>query len=139
MSWSPKQLTRKQMEERRMEGAKLLRQGKMTQEAIAQRLGVSRIRVNQWQGQHKAKGLKGLKAQVSSGRPSKLTTAQQQKLVQLLGQGAIAAGFATERWTLPPIRQVIRKGVFSGISPQIPGSAAQRLGLDPANPPRPSG
>ena len=39
MSWSPKQLTRKQMEERRMAGAKLLRQGKMTQEAIAQDLG----------------------------------------------------------------------------------------------------
>lgn len=109
MSWSPKRLTRPQMEERRMEGAKLLRRGKMTQEAIAQRLGVSRISVNKWQQQLRVEGIQGLKAKISSGRPSKLSPIQQQGLVQVLRQGAIAAGFPTDRWTLPRIRQVIRK------------------------------
>lgn len=128
MSWSPKRLTREQMEERRMEGAKLLRQGKMTQEAIAQRLGVSRMSVNKWKQQLKAEGLRGLKARRSGGRPGKLTKAQQQQLVQRLRQGAIAAGFPSDRWTLRRVGQVIRREFGVEYHPKYLGRLLKGLG-----------
>ena len=41
------------------------------------------------------------------GRPERLTVAQRKELVRLLKEGALAAGFPTELWTLPRIAQLI--------------------------------
>lgn len=41
MEWQPSTFTREQMEERRLEGGRLLRSGKLSQADIARRLGVS--------------------------------------------------------------------------------------------------
>jgi DNA-binding CsgD family transcriptional regulator len=40
--WQPSKLTPEQIEERRMEGGRLLREGNLSQAEIARRLGVSR-------------------------------------------------------------------------------------------------
>lgn len=107
MAWEPKRLTREQMEERRLEGARLLRAGRLSQAAIARRLGVSRAAVCQWAKQLAQGGLRGLRRRKASGRPARLTSAQQQAVRQKLKRGALAAGFPTERWTMGRVQQLI--------------------------------
>ena len=85
------------MAERRLEGVKLLRQGKLSQAVIARQLGVSEAAVSQWQRQLNEGGLKALRLRRASGRPAKLNAAQLRELVRLLKQGALANGFETAR------------------------------------------
>lgn len=89
MAWTPKRLTRIQMEQRRREAARLLRQGKLSQAEIARRLGVSRATVCDWAKQLAAGGLRALRRR--------------------LRRGALAAGFATDRWTMGRVRQLIER------------------------------
>jgi transposase len=109
MEWKPTHLTRDQMEERRLEAARLLRRGKLTQAEIARQLGVSRMAVSQWAARLEAGGVRQLRQRHSCGRPPKLTTAQRGQLRRLLRRGARAAGFPTERWTLARVQQVIKR------------------------------
>jgi transposase len=109
MIWRPRYLTRTQREERRLEAARLLQAGQLSQAEIARRLGVSRMAVSKW-----AKHLRqhrhdpaSLRRRPMPGRPSRLTAAQWQHILQRLTQGALRAGFETERWTLQRIRALI--------------------------------
>lgn len=107
MTWTPTHLTRQQMEERRLNGARLLKAGKLSQAEIARQLGVSRAAVTHWAQQLEAG--EPLQRRVAPGRPPKLDCAQQQTLQRLLKRGARAAGFPTERWTLERIQRVIER------------------------------
>jgi putative transposase len=107
MTWTPTKLTRTQMEERRREGARLLRRTKMTKAAIARRLAVSRAAVGNWAKALEIGGLGPLNQHPSTGRPGKLSDEQMAELYQVLQRGAQAAGFPTERWTLRRVKQVI--------------------------------
>jgi len=97
------------MEERRKEGGRLLKAGKLSQAEIARRLGVSRATVSDWAKQVSAGGLRALRRRSAAGRPSRLTNQQKKRLVQILKQGARAAGFPTERWTMGRVQQMIRR------------------------------
>ena len=68
--WQPSKLTHEQIEERRMEGGRLLREGNLSHAEIARRLGVSRSAVSQWTQQIKQRrrGLKSLKRVNLKGR-----------------------------------------------------------------------
>jgi transposase len=61
--WRPSKLTPEQIEERRMEGSRLLREGNLSHAEIARRLGVRRNAVSQWARQIKQRrrDLKSLK------------------------------------------------------------------------------
>jgi hypothetical protein len=48
MTWKPSSLTREQLEERRLEGGCLLKEGKLSQAEISRHLGVSRASVSDW-------------------------------------------------------------------------------------------
>lgn len=48
MTWRPSQLTREQLEERRMEGGRLLSEGNLSQREIALELGVHEASVSRW-------------------------------------------------------------------------------------------
>ena len=109
MEWTPKRLTRQQMEERRGEGAKLLKTGRLSHTVIAQRLGVSCAAVGQWAKQLALGGTRALRRQTAPGRPARLTDAQKQVLRRKLKRGALAAGFATDRWTMGRVRQLIER------------------------------
>lgn len=109
MTWIPKHLTRKQMEERRRKGGRLLQAGKQSQAEIARRLGISRATVNDWANQVAAGGLRALRRRSASGRPPRLTAEQKKRLVQILKRGAPAAGFPSERWTMGRVQQIIRR------------------------------
>ena len=98
MTWQPTRLTRAQMEERRLAAGRLLRAKRLSQAAVAREMGVSRAAVTHWQQRLARTGLRGLRRR-SGGRASALTAAQWRQLLRLLGRGALAAGFESERWT----------------------------------------
>jgi len=109
MTWRPSKLTREQMEERRLEGGRLLKEGKLSKAEIARQLGVSRGSVGNWAKAIETGGLRRLRKRKSSGRGSKLTTEIRNKLKRLLDRGALAAGFPTDRWTLVRVSELIQK------------------------------
>lgn len=76
MTWQPNKLTNEQKEARRLEGAQLLKEGRLTKTEIAQYLGVSRTSVHQWAKKLRTGGIRRLKQRKSSGRSAKLTRRQ---------------------------------------------------------------
>src|SRR5512138_2441794 len=109
MTWKPSYLTREQMEERRLEGGRLLQAGKLSQAEIARQLGVSRATVSDWAKTVEAKGIRGLRKRKAPGSASKLSKSQKGKLKRKLDRGAVACGFPTDRWTLERVRQLIER------------------------------
>jgi hypothetical protein len=100
MTWIPTKLTREQMEERRLEGGRLLKEGKLSNAETSRQLGVIRGSVGVWAKAIKAGSLRRLRQRKSSGRRSKLTAEIRRKLKRLLDRGALAAGFPIDQWTL---------------------------------------
>ena len=107
--WQPSKPAPEQIEERRMEGGRLLREGNLSHAEIARRLGVSRSAVSQWAQQIKQRrrGLKGLKRIKPKGRQAYLADLQWQKVSRDLQRGAQAFGYEDERWTLDRIQRLI--------------------------------
>ena len=109
MTWRPSKLTREQMEEGRLEGGRLLKEGKLSKAEIARQLGVTRGSVGFWAKAIEAGGMRRLRKRKSSGRRSKLTAENRSELKRLLDRGALAAGFPTDRWTLVRVSELIKK------------------------------
>src|SRR5919112_3907456 len=107
--WRPAHLTPGQMEERRLVAARLLRQGRLSQAQIARQLGTSRASVSRWAAPLAHEGRRGLEARPIPGRSPCLDEKDWTRLGRLLDQGAVAAGFATERWTLKRIAALIER------------------------------
>ena len=107
--WRPAHLTPGQLEERRLAAARLLRQGHMTQAAIARHLGVSRASVCRWAAIVRRQGRHGLRARPKAGRPPRLDARAWARLGRLLARGAVAAGFETERWSLRRIAALVQR------------------------------
>jgi transposase len=109
MTWRPRHLTRSQREERRLEAGRRLQAGQLSQADIARRLGVSRMAVSKWAQQlHQRQGdMASLHIRPIPGRPPRLSVEQWQRVLAILNEGALKAGFETDRWTLLRIRAVI--------------------------------
>jgi transposase len=105
--WRPAHLTPGQREERRLEAARLLRQGRLSQAEIARQLGASRASVSRWAATLAQDGQRGLEARPIPGRSPRLDEKAWVRLGRLLDRGAMAAGCATERWTLKRIAALI--------------------------------
>jgi putative transposase len=141
MSWKPRTLSREQLEERRLMGGRLLKEGRLTRSEIARELGVSPAAVSQWAARLESgrNRLRSLEATLAAGRVPRLNPAQWQRVLRLLAKGALAHGFETDRWTLPRVRDLIRTeygveyhpGYLSrrlhalGWSPQVPAPRAR--------------
>jgi len=102
-------LTREQMEERRLEGGRLLTAGKLSQTTIARQLGVSRATVSDWKKTMELKGVLGLEKRKAAGSQSKLNLSQKKELQSLLDMGAESYGFPTDHWTLERVQTVIQQ------------------------------
>jgi transposase len=107
--WRPTHLTPEQMEERRLAAAVLLRRGQLSQAEIARQLGVSRASVCRWAATLAREGPHGLEARPIPGQLPRLDEKAWIRLGRLLDRGAVAAGFATERWTLARIAALIER------------------------------
>jgi transposase len=129
MIWKPSTLTRKQMTERRRQGGRWLKRTAMRKAEIARRLGVSRTTVSKWAKQMRRGGLRALHPHRASGRPRKLTHAQERELKRLLRRGALRAGFRPDRWTLPRIQKLIRRKFHVKYHPNYLNRLLARLGF----------
>jgi transposase len=100
------------LEERRMEAARLLRQG-LSQSEVARELGVHRQSVSRWARELGESGVRGLRKAGRSGCPAKLIPAQLRDLERALKRGPEAFGFASGLWTASRVRDLIeyRTGV----------------------------
>jgi transposase len=116
------------MEERRLEGARLLEEERLSQQEIAQELGVSRYTVTRWAKVWRESGDEGLQKRKASGRPPRLGEAGQAKLLEALRKGAKAHEFPDERWTLPRIAEVLKKELDVSYDPDHLSVVMRRLG-----------
>src|SRR5712692_2806447 len=100
------------LEARRMEAARLLRQG-LSQSQVARAVGVHRQSVSRWARELEQSGVRGLRQAQRTGRPPKLGPAQLRDLERALKRGPEAFGFASGLWTASRVRAVIeyRTGV----------------------------
>ena len=93
------------LQKRRLRAIRLLDNG-VSQAQVARELGVSRQSVSRWASAWSSDGKSALKAR-KVGRPAELDRGQRRELVKLLKRGAVLAGYPTELWTLPRVRDVI--------------------------------
>jgi transposase len=134
MTWTPSNLTREQLEERRLAGGRLLRAGKLSQADIARHLNVSRASVSAWAKVFSQAGLRGLRRRKAVGSSSKLTPVQKQRLKRLLDRGALAYGFETDRWTLRRVADLIRREFNVTYHPNYLTRLLAALGFSPQKP-----
>jgi transposase len=93
------------MEQRRLEGGRLLKEGASQAEA-ARQLGVKRQSVHEWAKVIAVKGEDGL-ARVATGRKPRLNKVQLSQLAKHLQIGPQAHGYATALWTTERIARLI--------------------------------
>jgi transposase len=122
------------MAERRLEGGRLLKAGKRSQAEIARQLGVSRATVSDWAKKVEAAGLRGLRKRTAKGGTSKLTKEQKQRLKRLLGRGALANGFSTDRWTLQRVQELIWQEFSVSYHPNYLNRLLAKLGFSSQKP-----
>jgi transposase len=95
------------MEERRLQGAQLLKEG-VSQAKVARLLDVSRQSVHEWAKVLAARGEKGL-VRVPTGRKPRLNGVQLAQLAGHLQNGPQAHGYATALWTTERIAKLIHR------------------------------
>jgi transposase len=122
------------MEERCLEGGRLLKEGRMSQAEIARHLNVSRATVSDCAKTVKAKGIRGLRKKKAPGSESKLSKVQKAKLKRILDRGALACGFPTDRLTLERVRQLIQKEFKVSYHPNYLNRLLGSLGFSPQQP-----
>ena len=96
------------LEARRMEAARLLRQG-VSQSEVARRLGVHRQSVIRWARQLAQSGRVGLKKAGRAGRKPRLSGDHLKQLQQALKRGPEASGYASGVWTTSRVRALIEE------------------------------
>jgi transposase len=110
-TWRPRHLTKVQKEERRLEAAKLLSEGVLSQAEIARYFGVSRTTVTRWVRRLAASGghVNVLRSQPHPGRPPRISGRDWGMVLGWLEEGALSFGYPTQRWTLPRIANLIQR------------------------------
>lgn len=94
----------------------LLRSGK-TYQSVAAAVNASLSSVVRWAQHFRRGGNDALRPKPAPGRPPRLTPPQKRKLLRLLKQGPLAAGYTTDLWTLARIAKLIEKLFGIGYHP----------------------
>jgi transposase len=125
----------KELERRRLRGARLLSSGTHPAE-VARQVGVSRQSVMRWDRALKQEGVRSLERATAPGRPSRLSDAQLKELAKMLKAGSLAAGYATEMWTLPRIGALIQERFGVKFAQSSVWRTLQKMGWSPQRPAR---
>jgi putative transposase len=128
MPWKPSRLTKAQLEERRLEGGRLLQEGTLSQRDIALELGVTESAVSRWASRLEQDGLHALKARSVPGPSPRMDEAGGQRLLDDLRQGPLHWGYPNNQWTLPRIAQVLRRSQGIIYDPDHLSVVMRRLG-----------
>jgi transposase len=81
-----------------------------------------------WERLRQQGGLAAQRRAEHFGRPERLSESQREELVRLLKAGSLAAGFATELWTLPRIARLIEDRFSVSMVPSSVWRLLGRLG-----------
>jgi transposase len=95
-------------EARRLRAWSLKQEG-WSQKAIAEALGASQGAVSKWMRRAEEGGAEALRSQPRRGAPRRLKAEQQERLAELLDQGAGHFGFRGEVWTRGRVAHVITR------------------------------
>jgi transposase len=99
--------TAEELERRRNRAIELVKSGVSLNEA-ARRIGCHASSVMRWRDTFRRGGKRALAPKPVPGRPSRLTKAQQARLLRHLLAGAMAHGYRTDLWTTLRIAEVVR-------------------------------
>ena len=127
--------TAAELEARRRFAAALLRDGKSLAET-ARLTGANLSSVKRWKKAWQEGGDEALAAKPQPGRAPRLSEQQLRRLTAILCRGAIAAGYATELWTLKRIAQVIEHRFDVKYHPGHVWKIMRRLDWSPQKPER---
>ena len=97
-----------ELERRRRLAVARVRSG-YTQTEVAQFLDVHLRSVQRWMQAYRKHGAAGLKAKPASGRPRRLTLAQERQVLSWFRRSPRSFGFPTELWTAARVAEVIRR------------------------------
>lgn len=123
------------LEERRLEGARLLREGLHAAE-VARRVGVHRQSVSRWEKELKASGIKGLRKAGRAGRKSRLSETDLRAIEQKLTRGPQVLGYETNLWTTFRVADLIERQCGVRYHPAHVWRLLQQLGWSCQRPAR---
>ena len=123
-----------QLEARRQQIAVLLEDGSLSNQEIADAIGVHVSTVKRCAVALQQGGLAALAAKPHPGAKPKLTLKQRQQLFAVIERGALAAGFSTELWTCPRVAEVVRKKFGVSYHPDHLGRILRDLDCTPQIP-----
>lgn len=134
MPWTPKHLTKTQLEERRLEAARLFQTNQHTQTEIALILGVSQAAISQWKTKLDTDGIHALKAKPHPGPGKSFDQNAQTKFLEAVKQGPLEHGFENNRWTLQRLAEVFKRSTGVRLHPHHIGKLMKTLGWSPQKP-----
>jgi transposase len=113
----------------------LLQDG-MTQEAVAERLQVSRSSIKRWKKAFQKGGVVALAPKPRQPTKRRLSSSQAEQLRAILLAGPLVAGFSTDLWTCPRVAEVVRREFGISYHPDHLGRILHDLGFSPQKPQR---
>jgi transposase len=124
-----------ELERRRRLAVQRILEGYSTQE-VADFLDVDPSSVRRWVATFRSQGTDGLVARPASGRPPKLTLAQEKIIRRWLRDSPMEHGFDTELWTAPRLGQLIREEFGAWLNPRYLSAWLRDRGFTPQKPQR---
>jgi transposase len=121
------------LETRRRRALALLQEG-LSLNGVSRRLACAASSVMRWRNAFRRRGTRAFEVRSSPGRPPKLTSIQQRRLVRVLLQGPLAQGYRTDLWTTARIAEVIQKNFAVRYHPDHVGRLMHKLGWTPQKP-----
>jgi transposase len=124
-----------ELERRRRLAVQRVREGYSTPE-VADFLGVDASSVRRWLIAFRRGGAKGLAARPTTGRPPKLTRAQEKVVLRWLADSPTEYGFGTELWTGSRLAQLIEQEWDVSLNPRYLIAWLRDRGVTPQRPRR---
>jgi len=121
-------LTREEMEQRRLEAAQDLLNG-LSQSKVARKFSVSRTTASRWFRALANKGVDSLKRRKATGRPSRLSREQLDRVAQIYRERPMAFGFSDDHWTTARMAAVIENQFGVHYDRDHVGRLLYKLGL----------